>query len=93
MKTKKPNINDLGLAARWKQFAESTRPQVAPPKADLCKRLVGHSRTGKAIRCNREKRNFPHTQRTPGCEGTLRYGCRLHDNVCGGCAALVPVAQ
>ena len=85
---KNPSINDLGLAARWKLFAES-QPRTAK-KVERCKRLVGHSRTGKAIRCNREKRNFPHTQRSPECAGMLRYGCRLHDNMCGGCVALVP---
>lgn len=88
---KNPNsLRGSGLAARWKMYADS-RPARPAPKPDLCKVVVGKNGR-KVIRCGREKRNFEHTQRAPECEGTLRYGCRLHDNVCGACAVLAVAA-
>ena len=68
-------------------YAEGKKPGKAA-KVETCKVAIGKAGR-KVIRCGRELRNFEHTLRAPDCQSGLRHGCRLHDNVCGGCAALV----
>jgi len=61
---------------------QARQAQVKAEKADLCKEPG----------CGREKKHFNHSGQSGECEGSLIYGCPIHGNTCGACAAFKVLA-